>query len=199
MLISRLPNDLCLSFANTRFWRGRPAPSETLQDIAALLDWLGRSAGAESLEGALGWCRHHPVKTKQIFADAIGVREALYCIFSALADNAPVPRSEFARLQQALSAAPARRALIRSGEAFAWSTDETRVTTPILLAPVLWSAADLLVGDLGHAVRRCANDECLWLFLDRSKTGTRRWCDMASCGNRAKARRHYGRIKHAHA
>jgi predicted RNA-binding Zn ribbon-like protein len=40
-------------------------------------------------------------------------------------------------------------------------------------------------------VRRCANDKCLWLFIDRSKAGTRRWCDMAACGNRAKAQRHY--------
>jgi predicted RNA-binding Zn ribbon-like protein len=40
-------------------------------------------------------------------------------------------------------------------------------------------------------LRRCANPECLWLFIDASKSGNRRWCDMASCGNRAKAARHY--------
>jgi predicted RNA-binding Zn ribbon-like protein len=60
-----------------------------------------------------------------------------------------------------------------------------------MLAPVLWSAADLLVGGGHSRVRRCANSKCLWLFRDESKTGTRRWCDMAACGNRAKARRHY--------
>jgi len=31
---------------------------------------------------------------------------------------------------------------------------------------------------------------CTWLFLDRSRNRSRRWCSMATCGNRAKARRH---------
>ena len=60
---------------------------------------------------------------------------------------------------------------------------------------MLWSAADLLTRLDRLRVRRCANDECLWLFIDHSKGGTRRWCDMTSCGNRAKARRHYLRRK----
>jgi predicted RNA-binding Zn ribbon-like protein len=62
------------------------------------------------------------------------------------------------------------------------------------LAPVIWSAADLLTR-ADHRVRRCANEACLWLFIDESKAGTRRWCDMSSCGNRAKSRRHYLKTK----
>ena len=46
-------------------------------------------------------------------------------------------------------------------------------------------------------VRRCANPECVLLFLDVSKTGRRRWCDMATCGNRAKAAAHYARQRDA--
>ena len=42
-------------------------------------------------------------------------------------------------------------------------------------------------------VRRCANPACILLFLDISKSGRRRWCDMATCGNRAKAAGHYAR------
>jgi predicted RNA-binding Zn ribbon-like protein len=42
-------------------------------------------------------------------------------------------------------------------------------------------------------VRRCANPSCVLLFLDVSKSGRRRWCDMATCGNRAKATAHYRR------
>jgi predicted RNA-binding Zn ribbon-like protein len=40
-------------------------------------------------------------------------------------------------------------------------------------------------------IRICQN--CRWLFLDRSRNGSRRWCDMAVCGNRQKAKRHYHR------
>jgi predicted RNA-binding Zn ribbon-like protein len=64
-----------------------------------------------------------------------------------------------------------------------------------LLAPTLWSAADLLVGAQLHRVRQCANPECGWLFLDNSKSGNRRWCSMSACGNCAKAHRHYLRQK----
>jgi predicted RNA-binding Zn ribbon-like protein len=66
-----------------------------------------------------------------------------------------------------------------------------------LLAPVLWSAADLLVGPQIPRVRQCANPACGWLFLDTSKGGNRRWCSMSACGNRAKAHRHYMRHKDA--
>ncbi|MEZ2129169.1 MULTISPECIES: CGNR zinc finger domain-containing protein [unclassified Sinorhizobium] len=43
----------------------------------------------------------------------------------------------------------------------------------------------------------CRN--CGWLFIDRSKNKSRAWCDMAVCGNRAKANRHYHRKKQENA
>jgi predicted RNA-binding Zn ribbon-like protein len=46
-------------------------------------------------------------------------------------------------------------------------------------------------------LRICANDTCRWVFYDESPTGRRRWCDMASCGNRAKAARHRARKREA--
>jgi hypothetical protein len=44
-------------------------------------------------------------------------------------------------------------------------------------------------------IRRCAHDACVLHFFDTSRNGTRRWCSMAACGNRAKASRHYARTK----
>jgi predicted RNA-binding Zn ribbon-like protein len=48
-------------------------------------------------------------------------------------------------------------------------------------------------------LRACADETCRWIFYDDSRTGRRRWCDMASCGNRAKAARHRARAKGAQA
>jgi predicted RNA-binding Zn ribbon-like protein len=72
------------------------------------------------------------------------------------------------------------RAFVPSGDAFA-----------ALIIPVVESAADALVmGELPR-VRRCAAEPpCPRVFLDTSRNGKRRWCDMSSCGNRAKAARH---------
>jgi predicted RNA-binding Zn ribbon-like protein len=59
--------------------------------------------------------------------------------------------------------------------------------------------ADPLVRAVGSAdaqkARICADDGCRWVFYDDSRTHRRRWCDMASCGNRAKAARHRARAK----
>jgi predicted RNA-binding Zn ribbon-like protein len=55
-------------------------------------------------------------------------------------------------------------------------------------------ARELTQGD-AYRMRVCANDECRWVFRDYSAAGRRKWCDMASCGNRAKAARHRERQK----
>lgn len=39
-------------------------------------------------------------------------------------------------------------------------------------------------------LKRCGNPLCRWVFVDGSRNGSRRWCDMAACGNRAKVARH---------
>ena len=52
-----------------------------------------------------------------------------------------------------------------------------------------------LTGDNSSRLRVCANDECRWVFNDHSPAGRRKWCDMSSCGNRAKAARHRERQK----
>jgi predicted RNA-binding Zn ribbon-like protein len=61
--------------------------------------------------------------------------------------------------------------------------------------------ADPIVGEISggrpERLRICDNDTCRWVFYDDSPTGRRRWCDMATCGNRAKAARHRARQKQA--
>jgi predicted RNA-binding Zn ribbon-like protein len=62
-----------------------------------------------------------------------------------------------------------------------------------LVIPIVESAVDSLVrGELGR-VRQCADRRCPRVFADDTKSHTRRWCEMATCGNRAKARRHRGK------
>src|SRR5690349_17566087 len=63
---------------------------------------------------------------------------------------------------------------------------------------VPWTCASRLAELLqthGERVRACANADCVLWFLDTSRPGTRRWCSMATCGNRDKAVRH-GRMRH---
>ncbi len=197
MLISGYREDLCLDYANTLSWRGRAEPVEKLHGLDDLLDWAGASGGASAgaARDIAAWSRARPKKAAEIFAEAIAVREAIFRIFSAMAAGQGARDRDLAALMKSLTEAPVRSRLVRSGDGFAWRIGQLRPCMPDLLAPVLWSAGDLLIAAERRLVRRCANAQCLWLFIDRSKNATRRWCDMASCGNRAKAQRHYQRIK----
>jgi len=60
-------------------------------------------------------------------------------------------------------------------------------------AAIAGSLAHVLADHDSERLRVCANDGCRWVFLDRSPTGRRRWCDMRTCGNRAKVARHRAR------
>ncbi|MBA3890673.1 MAG: CGNR zinc finger domain-containing protein, partial [Gemmatimonadaceae bacterium] len=71
------------------------------------------------------------------------------------------------------------RSFVTVGDAFAG-----------LMIPIADSAADALVGAELSRVRRCADPRCDRVFYDRTRNAARRWCDMATCGNRAKAARH---------
>ncbi|MFE2053390.1 CGNR zinc finger domain-containing protein [Streptomyces sp. NPDC059459] len=57
-------------------------------------------------------------------------------------------------------------------------------------AVLAWAAAEK---QLPGRLRPCANDECRLFLIDRSRANRARWCSMAACGNREKARRHYAR------
>jgi predicted RNA-binding Zn ribbon-like protein len=83
-----------------------------------------------------------------------------------------------------------RRVDLRTDGTFARSFVPVGDAFAGLLIPVVESAADaLILGELAR-VRRCADQRCGRVFQDETKNGRRRWCDMATCGNRAKAARH---------
>jgi predicted RNA-binding Zn ribbon-like protein len=190
------PGDgLCLDFVNTLFWRGTESPTEELTGFQPLLGWLEAKSGHDGkiLESAKTWSAREPAKADMLLAEAIRLREAIHRIFAAAASGQPLPATDFEIVNRALEKAPARRKLAPSKGS--WEIPWSAVSAPALLAPVLWSAADLILSRNRKRIRQCSNEKCLYLFIDESKNGTRRWCDMSSCGNRAKAHRHLLRKK----
>jgi predicted RNA-binding Zn ribbon-like protein len=189
--------DTCLDYANTRMWRGTATPVEVLDTLPALLDWIAGPAGlSEGTVASLrAWADADPARAGALLAEAVALRELVYRVLAAVGAGARVAEADLAALNKAVAEAPPRARLARLSGGYGWEADPVAPTAPALLAPVLWSVADLLVQAARHRLRQCANPECGWLFIDASKNGTRRWCDMTACGNRAKARRHYERSK----
>ena len=188
--------EMCLDFANTLAYRGS-APLESLHNFAELAKWCTDARVIpQSLGQKLsGWSERHPKRVVEIFAEAIRLRELIYRIFHAHAAGTKPARTDLDALNRELSKTPARVAVAMSAESFGWEVEDAKPSVELILAPVLWSAADLLIAPQRARLRECSNEKCLWLFLDDSKNGTRRWCSMQACGNRAKAHRHYLRHK----
>ncbi|HLW71832.1 MAG TPA: ABATE domain-containing protein [Candidatus Binataceae bacterium] len=187
---------LCMDFANTLAWRGS-ATAESLHNIKELIDWAASTGCLTTRQAAaaLAWARKSPAPAGLMLAQALGLREALYATFARLARGGEPSRDAIAQLNRALDEAPARRVLAAERSRIGWRIERDLTSVAELLAPVLWSAADVLAGRQTARLRLCANPKCLWLFVDDSKSGTRRWCSMQACGNRAKAHSHYLRKK----
>ncbi len=186
--------NLSIDFANTLEWRGSTA-HETISGLADLINWLGsvNALPSRAIEDLARWFEAHPRCAAAVYEDAIAIRETLYGLLRALAKGASPLGDELQQLNRALSETFPRIKLERDEANFGWQIEVTP-TAAGMLAPVLWSAADLLAISAATRLRECANERCLWLFIDDSKNGTRRWCSMQACGNRAKAHRHY--LKH---
>jgi predicted RNA-binding Zn ribbon-like protein len=122
------------------------------------------------------------------------VRAALRDVAHAVSHGGPPDDASLAEVNRAI-ASRERIELVRSPDGV--SVGHSHVGDP--LDDALARLADPLVHEIGagrsERIRICANDTCRWVFFDESRAGQRRWCDMASCGNRAKAARHRARVK----
>jgi len=184
---------LCLAYANSLCWRGLPTPTETLGGFEDLHRWCANN-GVVVDQAFVRWSLARPAAAQAVFAEAIAMREMLYRVLCALSIGARIAAADLNALNDAMARAPPRTDIAELAEGYAWRLQaggETSYSAATLLAAVLWSASDLIVGERASSVRQCANAACRWLFLDASRNGCRRWCDMRSCGNRAKAHRHY--------
>jgi len=182
-LPARLGGHPALDFCNTfTGWDGADR-WDFLTGYDALVVWAGysRLLSADRVRGLRARAAHHPASATRVVSRVPDVRRRLY---AALRD--PDDAGALERLAPDVAAATAHLRLSAGDGTPAWEIDERAgLTAPLHVA--LWSAAQLVTSDQRRRVRACPGTGCGWLFLDRS--GRRRWCTMATCGNRAKARR----------
>jgi predicted RNA-binding Zn ribbon-like protein len=187
--------ELCLAFTDTVDWRKSDRPEELLTSYADLVSW-GRQVELltdDDADHLLEQAREQRAEANAVLQRAIVLREAMYRIFEAVADDrAPAPE-DLDVLNRALSETLARLRLIPTAQGLDWGWADGEAALDRMLWSVVRRAADLLTSARLERVGQCPG--CGWLFLDRSRNRSRRWCTMEVCGNRAKARRHYERTK----
>jgi predicted RNA-binding Zn ribbon-like protein len=181
---------LWLNFVNTD---AAERGTDALSDFERFVRWLEAVEVLDAERGAAMHrrARQQPTGALAVLGDARRVRAVLRALaergvhahdarLDALIEiNRVLGRSAGTRRVELHDDGTFARTFVPVGDAFAG-----------LLIPVVESAADaLILGELPR-VRRCADQRCGRVFQDETKNGRRRWCDMATCGNRAKAARH---------
>jgi predicted RNA-binding Zn ribbon-like protein len=188
---------LCFEFANTAEWHAAEQPSETLGSYVDLIHWaagVGILQSEEAAQELKQQAQAKPALAEQIHAWAIELREAIYRIFVAIAEQRSPAPSDLAVLNEALPRAYTLPELVPTEGGFGWRWRGDESGLDGILWPILRSAARLLTEGEYSRVGQCADDRgCGYLFYDTSRNRSRRWCDMNSCGNRAKSQRHYAR------
>jgi predicted RNA-binding Zn ribbon-like protein len=161
----------------------------SLQDAA---DWLA-AHGVIRERGMLGPSRDAQDASAAL-ARLVATRTALRDVAHAVAHDEAPKRAAIDAVNRALESRE-RIELVASVDGV--RLGHSHVGDPI--DDVLARIAEPIVREIGSGhedrFRICASDTCRWLFYDESRSGQRRWCDMATCGNRAKARRHRDRLR----
>src|SRR5262249_51565507 len=156
-------------------------PEELLRWIKDAGLSLPRKYSNESIVGA-------DLRTVLVF------RDSLYRLFLKQSEGKPALPEDLQYLNAILSKQRSRMHLTRQSGLYQWHSEPTS-NIDSLIEQVAESAATLLTSPELERLRVCEDENCGWFFLDRSRNLPRRWCSMEDCGNRAKARRHYERIK----
>lgn len=189
---------LCLDFANTVDGHTSDHPHEWLTNYHELVAWSEHAQvlSADEAGRLLAAAAERPAEAHAVWERAIVLREAIFRIFQSVAAEHVPTEDDLIILNAALREAMAHARLRATASGFTWDWHYDSESLDCMLWPITRSAAELLTSPELARVRSCpGTGGCGWLFLDTSKNGRRRWCSMESCGNRAKARRHYQRTR----
>jgi predicted RNA-binding Zn ribbon-like protein len=186
----------CLDFINTE-GAVRNGPPERIESYLTLLSWSVLAGVLTEEEAGQGMAitKAKPVLATSVLKRSIELREALYGIFSATVRGEPASAADRAIFDAELAVARSHQRLVPIDDGWGW--EFVGAGADAMLWRLAADASDLLTSSDINRVRECSGDTCSWLFVDRSRNRSRRWCDMADCGNRAKARRFYSKNKDA--
>lgn len=170
--------NLALDLLGTLKWR-RTRPEEGLSTPDDAARWAL----------AAGILTEPPPVDVTAFDQLIAVRESIYRLVEAARNRTANPGPDLHELNAAAN---------RPLPALTLTAEGARRTGPLgaVTAEVARAAITFLdeIHDQDNSrVRECERPECTRVFIDRSRAGTRTWCGMAECGNRAKAREYRAR------
>ena len=174
-------SNAALDFVNTAEERGHPDAGDALLTPADLRLW-GQRYGL--LARSVNLDEHAAAE----LARALEARELLYSLFQARLRQRPPGKRDLARLAE-LAAEAYRAAALelddRGGVDWRWRPTELATVRHVAVT----SGVELLATEPSPRLKQCPGEHCGWFFLDTTKRGNRRWCQMRECGQEAKDER----------
>ena len=172
-----------LDFLNTVDDHGKTRTRSCIADWESFVGW-SRASGvfSESELSALARMTGSEERRAKL-AEIHDFREVVHAVLRAAAAKTDPPTTTMRTLEESIKGALARASLTARSNGFGWSA---RTDNPHWMIDALGLSVENLLraGDL-ERLRECGR--CTWLFIDRGRGAGRRWCDMRTCGNRAKA------------
>lgn len=182
-----------LDFVNT-YGQSRAGPRERLGDFAAAVHWFDEHdlLHREMVAQQLARYQREPASAEPLLRRVRRVRSALRELLDATVERRPADAQALREVNRALRTQYVYE-LVPAPDGV--SLDHRHEGDPIdgALARLAESIARELTTPSAGRLRVCDNPDCRWVFFDSSPSGRRRWCDMATCGNRAKVARHRAR------
>ncbi|MEQ9440472.1 MAG: CGNR zinc finger domain-containing protein [Cyclobacteriaceae bacterium] len=188
---------LCLDFINTIRHRYETPQHDYLEGYDQIITWFLRQQLITQEEAVSLRKYNNTPRADEAHQAGITVRETLYQLFLPIIHQNKPELTVVARFNEYVQeACSSFRIIIEARqqvrETWHWEPGQLQQ----LWYPVIKSAHALLLSDLLGRVKEC--QACGWLFLDKSKNGSRRWCNMQTCGSSAKSRRYYNKSKDAY-
>jgi predicted RNA-binding Zn ribbon-like protein len=186
--------DLWVRFVNTLAY-DHDQPLEFLPDTDALVAWLRStkllSERAASTERAS--LRDDPAEAARRMERFVHLRQVIRSISEELVEERQPSRTNVRELNHVLRHGLHFHQLEMNADGTAYGLARVGDRLDQARATIAGTLADFVATGPVDRLRICANTGCREVFIDRSPTGRRRWCDMRTCGNQAKAARHRAR------
>jgi predicted RNA-binding Zn ribbon-like protein len=188
--------DAVLDFVNTVNGRDQ-APSDWLDGYPRLLEWAGgaKLLPDKTLRALERMAQADPAAASEALQRGKELREALFAIITSMVLGKAAPKSAMDALSRHWEAGVAAHELRYEACSVRLEMRAGAVDLDIIAALIAYRFVEKVLPEPLERLRICAGGNCAWLFLDRSKAGRRRWCDMAVCGNNAKSRRFQARMR----
>ena len=187
-------DDLWVRFVNTLMFT-HDQPTDSISDSDALVAWLRKarllSERAASAERAT--LRDDPDEAARRMERFGNLRDLLRAMSEEIVADGQPSRANVRELNHILRDGLHYHQLEMNAEGTEYGLARVGDKLDQARATIAGTLADFVASGPVHRLRICANGGCREVFIDRSPTGRRRWCDMRTCGNQAKVARHRAR------